>query len=135
MNNKESVVSQLLSIYMGTCGVMYELLKKVKMDSKIDELDDSRREEYINFANASIEKLNYFKKIFRNKEFDVFVNQFSKFLRADINKQNHYESLSDEIRMILHETLTSHKERLQQENEDLELRIFTKDINNIKIKF
>ncbi|SKA10070.1 hypothetical protein SAMN02745174_02557 [Cetobacterium ceti] len=130
----DSIVSQTLSLTMATTGILYNLTQTVKTDYKIDELDDERRNEYIEYIENAIAELNVFKSIFKNKEFNNFVNKFVRFLKNDLEKQLHYENLSDQLRDILHNDLITNKRRLEEENQHLETKIFTKDINCIKLK-
>lgn len=131
---KSSIVDDALSLTMATTGILHKLTHKVKIDFKIDELDDARRDSYIEYINESIKKLHHFKTIFKNREFNEFVSSFEKTLTKDIKLQLHYENLSDDIREKLHEEIITNKKRLEKENEHLEYRIFSKEFDIITLK-
>lgn len=121
-----TLIDDALSLTMGTTGIMFELHETISIDYKIDELDDARREVYIETCKEAIERLKKFAEQFQDKTFFNWVNRYSAFLENDLKKQLYYEELSDQLRDKLFHNVSTNKERLRDENRGFEIKLFEK---------
>lgn len=126
---KTTIIDDALSLTMGTTGILFELHSTVEIDYNIDALDDARREVYIKTSEEAIERLRKFAEQFQDNTFSNWVNRYVKFLKADLEKQLYYESLSDKLRDKLYNNITERKEQLRNENHNFELKLFEKNLN------
>lgn len=124
--NKPTLVDDILSITMGTTGILISLEEKINLDYIVDNLDDSRREIYIQKIEKNILKLEKFSSEFNNDKFSKWVKNFINFLREDLEKQLYYENLSDDLRDKLFLEISSNKKRLRNENNELDKKFFLK---------
>ena len=126
---KTTIIDDALSLTMGTTGILFELHSTVEIDYNIDALDDARREVYIKTSQEAIERWRKFAEQFQDNTFSNWVNRYVKFLKADLEKQLYYESLSDKLRDKLYNNITERKEQLRNENHNFELKLFEKNLN------
>lgn len=121
---KTTLIDDALSLTMGTTGVLFETKSTVEIDYQIDALDDARRDEYIRVSKEALERLKKFAEQFQDKTFSNWVNRYSNFIKADLEKQLHYEKLSDDLRDKLYSNLSYRSEQLKNENQKFELKFF-----------
>ncbi|MGL6065919.1 MAG: hypothetical protein ACRC0R_02495 [Cetobacterium sp.] len=121
-----TLIDDALSLTMGTTGILFELSSTVEIDFQIDRLDDIRRDKYIATSLSAIERLKKFADQFEDKTFSNWVNRYSDFLKADLEKQLYYEKLSDELRDKLYNNILEKKEKLRTENQNFEKMLFEK---------
>ncbi|MGL5058155.1 MAG: hypothetical protein ACRC6A_12420, partial [Fusobacteriaceae bacterium] len=121
-----TLIDDALSLTMGTTGILFELSSTVEIDFQIDRLDDVRRDKYIDTSLSAIERLKKFADQFGDKTFSNWVNRYSDFLKADLEKQLYYEKLSDELRDKLYNNILEKKEKLRTENQNFEKMLFEK---------
>lgn len=124
-----TLIDDAMSLTMGTTGVLFELGCHVEIDYQIDALDDARREEYIRTTKDAIERLEKFAEQFQDKTFYNWVKRYTKFLKADLEKQLYYEELSDKLRDKLSGSISNSKEKLRNENYNYEQQLFQKSFN------
>ncbi len=124
-----TLIDDAMSLTMGTTGVLFELGCHVEIDYQIDTLDDVRREEYIRTTKDAIERLEKFAEQFQDKTFYNWVKRYTKFLKADLEKQLYYEELSDKLRDKLSGSISNSKEKLRNENYNYEQLLFQKSFN------
>lgn len=129
---KTTLIDDALSLTMGTTGVLFELESTVEIDYEIDTLDDVRRDEYIKTSKEALERLKKFAEQFGDKTFSNWVNRYSDFIRADLEKQLYYENLSDQLRDKLYKNITNRKEQLRDENHSFEQKLFQKSFKDRK---
>ncbi|MGL5377688.1 MAG: hypothetical protein ACRDAT_05315, partial [Cetobacterium sp.] len=77
-------------------------------------------------SKEALERLKKFAEQFGDKTFSNWVNRYSNFIRADLEKQLYYENLSDQLRDKLYENITNRKEQLRDENHSFEQKLFQK---------
>ena len=124
--NTPTIIDDILSLKMGTTGILFKLEETVSLDFTIDNLDDKRRETYIKKMERGIHTLEKFVKEFNNQDFTNFVVRFTDFLKDDLKQQLYYEDLSDNLREILFNNIKSNTERLRNENHELDKSFITK---------
>ncbi|MGL5569754.1 hypothetical protein [Cetobacterium sp.] len=128
---KPTLIDDALSLTMGTTGVLLEIGTTVEKDYRIDALDDARRAIYIERTQDAIKRLKKFAEQFKDQTFSNWVNRYSNFLEVDLEKQLHYEQLSDDLRDILYNNISYRTEQLKNENQKFEMKFFELNINKV----
>lgn len=128
---KPTLIDDALSLTMGTTGVLLEIETTVEKDYRIDALDDARRAIYIEKTQDAIKRLKKFAEQFKDQTFSNWVNRYSNFLEVDLEKQLHYEQLSDDLRDILYNNISYRTEQLKNENQKFEMKFFELNINKV----
>ncbi|MGL5657890.1 MAG: hypothetical protein ACRDDK_02265 [Cetobacterium sp.] len=128
---KPTLIDDALSLTMGTTGVLLEIGTTVEKDYRIDALDDARRAIYIEKTQDAIKRLKKFAEQFKDQTFFNWVNRYSNFLEVDLEKQLHYEQLSDDLRDILYNNISYRTEQLKNENQKFEMKFFELNINKV----
>lgn len=128
---KPTLIDDALSLTMGTTGVLLEIGTTVEKDYRIDALDDARRAIYIEKTQDAIKRLKKFAEQFKDQTFSNWVNRYSNFLEVDLEKQLHYEQLSDDLRDILYNNISYRTEQLKNENQKFEMKFFELNINKV----
>ena len=128
---KPTLIDDALSLTMGTTGVLLEIGTTVEKDYRIDALDDARRTIYIEKTQDAIKRLKKFAEQFKDQTFSNWVNRYSNFLEVDLEKQLHYEQLSDDLRDILYSNISYRTEQLKNENQKFEMKFFELNINKV----
>lgn len=128
---KPTLIDDALSLTMGTTGVLLEIGTTVEKDYRIDALDDARRTIYIEKTQDAIKRLKKFAEQFKDQTFSNWVNRYSNFLEVDLEKQLHYEQLSDDLRDILYNNISYRTEQLKNENQKFEMKFFELNINKV----
>lgn len=128
---KPTLIDDALSLTMGTTGVLLEIGTTVEKDYRIDALDDTRRAIYIERTQDAIKRLKKFAEQFKDQTFSNWVNRYSNFLEVDLEKQLHYEQLSDDLRDILYNNISYRTEQLKNENQKFEMKFFELNVNKV----
>lgn len=128
---KPTLIDDALSLTMGTTGVLLEIGTTVEKDYRIDALDDARRAIYIERTQDAIKRLKKFAEQFKDQTFSNWVNRYSNFLEVDLEKQLHYEQLSDDLRDILYNNISYRTEQLKNENQKFEMKFFELNVNKV----
>lgn len=126
-----TLIDDALSLTMGTTGVLLEIGTTVEKDYRIDALDDARRAIYIERTQDAIRRLKKFAEQFKDQTFSNWVNRYSNFLEVDLEKQLHYEQLSDDLRDILYNNISYRTEQLKNENQKFEMKFFELNMNKV----
>ena len=128
---KPTLIDDALSLTMGTTGVLLEIGTTVEKDYRIDALDDARRAIYIERTQDAIKRLKKFAEQFKDQTFSNWVNRYSNFLEVDLEKQLHYEQLSDDLRDLLYNNISYRTEQLKNENQKFEMKFFELNVNKV----